>query len=112
MLFRSLRVFENRTLRLIIGTKKDENGEWRRFHNENHHSLYRLPNRVRVIKSRRLRCASHVARMEEGLRVSKILISKLTGKIPLGRSSHRWEDITMDLKEATIRGSGLIRLRM
>ena len=45
--------------------KRDENGEWRRLHNEELHSLYRSPNIVRVIKSRRLRCAGHVARMEE-----------------------------------------------
>ena len=46
-----LRVFENRVLRRIFGPKRDENGEWRRLHNEELHSLYRLPNIVRVIKS-------------------------------------------------------------
>ena len=58
-----LRVFENRILRRILGPKRDENGEWRRQHNEELHSLYRSPNIVRVIKSRRLRWAGHVARM-------------------------------------------------
>ena len=58
----SLRVFENR----IFGRKRDENWEWRRLHNEELHSLYRSPNIVRVIKSRRLRWAGHVARMEAG----------------------------------------------
>ena len=58
------RVFENRILRRIFGTKKDENGVWRRLHNEDLHSLYR--NIVRVIKTRRLRWAGHVARMQEG----------------------------------------------
>ena len=53
-------------LRRIFGPKRDENGEWRRFHNEELPSLYRSPNIVRVIKSRRLRWAGHVARMEEG----------------------------------------------
>ena len=51
---RRLSVFENRILRRISGPKRDANGEWRRFHNEEHHSLYRPPNIVRVIKSRRL----------------------------------------------------------
>ena len=60
-----LRVFENRNLRRIFGPKMDENGEWRRFHNEELHSLYRSPNIVRVIKSRILRWTGHVARMEE-----------------------------------------------
>ena len=61
-----LRAFENRILRRIFGPKRDENGEWRRLHNEELHSLYRSPNIVRLIKSRRLRWAGHVARMEEG----------------------------------------------
>ena len=58
-----LRVFENGTLRRIFGPKRDENGEWRRLHNEGLHSLYRSPNIVRVIKSRGFRWAGHVARM-------------------------------------------------
>ena len=66
-----LRVFENRILRRIFGPKMDENGEWRRFHNEELHNLYRSPNIVRVIKSRRLRWAGHVARMEKGRVLSK-----------------------------------------
>ena len=62
-----LRVFENRILRQIFVPKRDENGEWRRLHNEELHSLYCSPNIVRVIKSRRrLRWADHVARVEEG----------------------------------------------
>ena len=59
-----LRVFENRILRRIFGPKRDENGEWRRLDNEERHGLYRSPNIVRVIKSRRLRWAGHVSRME------------------------------------------------
>ena len=66
-------VFENRILRRIFGTKKDENGEWRRLQKEELHSLYRSPNIVRVIKSKRLRWGGHVARMEEGRRAFKIL---------------------------------------
>ena len=61
-----LRVFENRILRRIFGSKREENGEWRRLHNEELYTLYRSPNIVRVIKSRRLRWAGHVARMEGG----------------------------------------------
>ena len=61
-----LRVFENMILRRILGPRKDANGEWRRLHNEELHSLYRSPNVVRVIKSRRLRWAGLVARMEDG----------------------------------------------
>ena len=64
--------------------KSDENGEWRRLHNEELHNLYHLPNIVRVIKSRRLRGAGHVARMEEGSSAFKILTGKFTGKRPFG----------------------------
>ena len=59
------------------------------------HSLYRSPNIVRVIKSRRLRWADHVARMEKGRKIST---GTPTGKRPLGRSRRRWEDnLRMDL---------------
>ena len=61
------------------------NGKWRRFHKEELHSLYRSPNIVRVIKSRRLRWGGHVVKMEEGKSVFKILIGKPAGKRPLGR---------------------------
>ena len=47
-----LRVFENRILRRILGPKRDENGEWKRLHNQELHSLYRSPNIGRVIKDR------------------------------------------------------------
>ena len=85
-----LRVFENRILRQIFGPKRDENGEWRRLHNDKLHSLYRSPNIVRVIKSRRLRWAGHVARMEEGKSAFKILRGKPTGKRPLGRPRRKY----------------------
>ena len=58
-------VIENMILRRIFGPKRNENREWRRLHNEELHSLYRSPIMVRVIKSRRLRWAGHVAIMEE-----------------------------------------------
>ena len=61
---RKLRVFENMVLRRIFGPRRDEvTGEWRRLHNEELNGLYSSPNIVRVIKSRRLRWAGHVARM-------------------------------------------------
>ena len=80
-----LRVFENRILKRIFGPKRDDNGEWRRLHNEELHSLYRSPNILRAIKSRRLRWAGHVARIKEGRSAFKILTGKPTGKRPLGR---------------------------
>ena len=64
-------------------------GKWRRLHNDELHSLYRSPNLLRVIKSRRLRWAEHVARMEEGRSTFKILTGKPTGKRPLGRPRRR-----------------------
>ena len=84
---RRLRVFENRILRRIFGPKRDENGERRRLHNEELHSLYRSPNIVRVIKSRRLRWAGHVARMEEGRSACKILTGTPRGKRPFVEAS-------------------------
>ena len=71
-----LRVFENRILRRIFEPKMDENGEWRRLHNEELHSFHRSSNIVRLIKSRRLRWAGHVARMEEGKSAFKVLTGK------------------------------------
>ena len=74
--------------------------KWRRLQSEEIHSLYRLPNKVKVIKSRRLRWAGHVARMEEDRDAFKMITGKPTGKRPLGRPRRRWEDdIRMDLKE-------------
>ena len=62
--------------------------------------MYHSLNIVRVIESRRLRLAGHVARMEEGRSTSKILTGKPTGKRHLGRHRRRWEDnVRMGLKE-------------
>jgi len=74
----TLRVFENRILRRVFGPKWDEINEWRSLLNEEHQSLYSSPNTFRMIKSRRLRYAGHVARMEEGWSAFKILTGKPT----------------------------------
>ena len=77
--------------------------------------MYRSPNIVKVIKSKRLRLAGHVARMEEGRSALNILTGKRTGKRHLGRPRCRWEDnIKMDFekKKVSMRVNGLIRLRI
>jgi hypothetical protein len=96
-----LNVFEKRVLRRIFRFKRDEEtGEWRRLLNEELNDLYCSPNIVRVIKSRRMRWAGHVARMRERRGVYRVLVEKTEGKRPLGRPRHRWEDnIKMDLQE-------------
>jgi len=73
-------------------------GEWRTLHNEELNDLYSSPNVVRVIKSRRMRCAGHVARMGEERGVYRVLVGKPEGRRPL-RPRHRWVDnIRMDLQ--------------
>jgi hypothetical protein len=96
-----LRVFENKVLRRIFRPKRDEvTGEWRRLHNKELHALYSSPNIIRVIKSRRLRWAEHVARMGERRGAYRVLVGKPEGRRPLGRPRRRWEDnIKMDLRE-------------
>jgi hypothetical protein len=69
-----LRVSENRVLRREFGPKREGDGLWRKLHNDELHSLYSSPNIVRVIKSRRMRWAGHVARMGEGRGVYRILV--------------------------------------
>ena len=77
-------------LRRIFGPKRDEvTGEWRKLHNEELKGLYSSPNIVRVIKSRRMRWAEHVARMGEGREVYRVLVGKPEGKRPLGRPRRR-----------------------
>jgi hypothetical protein len=74
-------------------------GEWRKLHNEELNDLYSLPNIVRVVKSRRMRWAGDVARMEGGRGVHRVLVGKPKGKRPLGRPRRRLKDnIKMDLE--------------
>jgi hypothetical protein len=94
-------VFENMALRRIFGPRRDEiMGEWRRMHNEELNDLYASPNIVRLIISRRMRWAGHVALMGEENGVYRFLVGKPEGKRPLGRLRRRWVDnIRMDLQE-------------
>jgi hypothetical protein len=96
-----LRVFEKKVLRRIFGPRRDEvTEEWRRLYNEEINNLYSSPNIVRVIKSRRMRWAGHVARMDEERGLYRVLVGKPEGKRPLGRPRRRWVDnIRMDLQE-------------
>jgi hypothetical protein len=96
-----LRVFENRVLRRIFGSKRDEiTGEWRKLHSEELHILYSSPNIIRQIKSRRMRWVGHVAHMGEERNVYRVLMGKPERKRPIGRPKRRWEDgIRMDLRE-------------
>jgi hypothetical protein len=106
-----LRVFENRVLRRIFGHKREEDGSWRKLHNDELHNLYSSTNIVRVIKSRRMRWAGHVARTGEGRGVYRVSVGRPEGKRPLGRPRRRWEDnIKMDLRETGINGANWIRL--
>jgi hypothetical protein len=98
-------------LRRIFGPKREEDGSWRKLHNDELHSLYSSPNIVRVIKSRRMRWAGHVARVGKGRDVYRVLVGKPQCKRPLERPRRRWEDnIKMDLREIGIDGANLIQL--
>jgi hypothetical protein len=96
-----LRVLDNRP-------KREEDGSWRNLHNDELHSLYSLP--IRVIKSRRLRWAGHVARTGRG-EVFTVLVGRLEGKRSLRRHRRRWEDnVKMDLRKIGIDEANWIRL--
>jgi hypothetical protein len=88
-------------LRRIFGPKRDEaTGEWRRLHNEELNDLYSSPNIIRVIKSRRMRWAGHVARMGEEIDAYRILVGRPELRRPLERPRRRWEgNIKTDLRD-------------
>jgi hypothetical protein len=84
-------MFENRVLRRIFGSKREEvTGEWRKLHNEELNDLYCSPTIMRVIKPRRMRWAGYVARMVEGRALYRVLVGKPEGKRSLGRPRRRW----------------------
>ena len=85
----------NKVVRKIFGPKRDdETGEWRRLHNGELHDLYGKSDiiRIQVVKSRRLRWAGHVTRMENDRGAWKLLVGKPEGKRPVGRGRMRWEN--------------------
>ena len=98
---RRLKVIQNKVLRRIFGPKRDESTvEWRKLHNEELNDLYSSPNTVRVIKSRRMGWAGHVARMGKRRDIYSVLVGKPEGKRPLGRPRYRWKDnIKTELQE-------------
>jgi hypothetical protein len=101
---RRLREFENRVLRRIFEPKRDEvTEEWSKLHNEELNNLYSSPNIVRVIRSRKIRSAGHVARMGKRRGVYRGLVEKTESKRPLGRPRRRWENnMTMGLQEVGV----------
>jgi hypothetical protein len=96
-----LGVFENRVLRRILGPNRDEvTGGWRKLHNKELRDLYSSPSIIRIMKSRRMSWAGHVARTGEKRNVYRLLVEKPEGKRPLGRPRRRWvNNIRMDLVE-------------
>jgi hypothetical protein len=95
-------VFENKVLRRIFGPKRDEvTGGWRKLHEELH-NLWSSPSVrvIRLMKSRRMRWAGHVARIGEKKNAYGMLMGKPEGKRPLGRPRRRWVDnIIMYLRQ-------------
>jgi hypothetical protein len=88
-------------LRRIFGLKRDEATEgWRKLRNEELHNLYSTRSIIRMMMSRGITWAGHVARMVAKRNAHRILVGKLEGRRPVGRSRRRWVDnIKMDLRE-------------
>jgi hypothetical protein len=107
-----LRVFDNRALRIIFGPKRDEvTGDWRKLHNEELHNLYSLPNKMRMIKWRRMRWEAHVAPMGEERNSYRILVGKPEGKRSLWKPRCRWVDnIKIGVKDIRCDGMDWIDL--
>jgi len=96
-----LRVFEIRVLRRILGPKRDEvTGEWRKLHKEELYDLHCLPNIILVIKSRRMRWAELVARVEDRRGAYRVLVGRPERKRAVGIPRLKWEDdIEINLQE-------------
>jgi hypothetical protein len=94
-----LRALQNRVLKTLFGSKRDEvRGGWRKLHIEELHNLYSSPSTITIIKSMRMGWAGHVARMGEKMNAYKILVGKPEVKRSLGRPRCRWVDnIKMDI---------------
>jgi hypothetical protein len=98
-------------LRRIFGPKREEDGSWRKLHNDELHNPYSSSNIIRVINSRRMRWAGYVTRMGEGRCVYRVLVGRPESNRSLGRTKRRWEgNIKMDLRETGIEGVIWIRL--
>jgi hypothetical protein len=98
-------------LRRIFGPKREEDGSWRKLHNDELHDLCSSLNIVRVIKSRRMRWVGNVTCMGEGRGVYRVLVGRPEGKRPLARPRRRWEDnIKMNFREIGIDGANWIQL--
>jgi hypothetical protein len=93
-------IYSNFHLIVSLNSRDGVMGGWRKLHNKKLHNLYSSPSIIRIIKSRRMSWAGHVARVGEKRNVYRLLIGKPEGKRPLGRLRRRWMDnIKMDLLE-------------
>jgi hypothetical protein len=107
-----LRVFENRVLRRIFGPKRDEVTGWsRKVHNKEHRDLYSSPSIIRIMKTRRLRWAGHVARLGERRKAYRLLVGKPEGRRPLARPRHRWVDNLVEVVWGGVDWIGLVQDR-
>jgi hypothetical protein len=105
-------VFGSRVLRKIFGPMKDKiTEEWRRLYKEEIYDLYSSPNNIRVTKSRRMRWAGHVARIDARRGGYMVLVGRPDGKRLLERHRRRWEDnINMNIQQVGWRGMDWIDL--